>query len=111
MSKFIEIHGTLVNVEEIRKVDFVSDDIYLGLFPKAENGEICVDYITFVFAEIHLFAGEKICLEIDLYPPEDGMDEDVWIALNRSYINKSMEALKEAFEKITTVTGFEYRDI
>ena len=33
MEKFLEVHDTLINTKDIRRVEFISDDIYLGLLP------------------------------------------------------------------------------
>lgn len=109
MAKFIEIHNSLINVESIRKVDFVSDDIYMGLFP-IEDGEVMIDYISFTFATIELNTAEKIDLEIDLYPPEEGEKEEDWIRRNRAYISMSWNSLLKSLEDVIEVTGFEYRN-
>ncbi len=108
MANFIEVHGDLISIEDIRKLEFISDDIYLGLFPKNAEGKIFVDYITFTYAKLYLFSGEDIELTIELYQPEEGYSIDEWAKLNRAYINKSMESIKKAIGDITTVTGFEY---
>ena len=36
MNKFIEVHDTIINVDDIRRVEFLSDDIYL----KMENSYV-----------------------------------------------------------------------
>lgn len=108
MSKFIEVHNTLINIESISRVDFISDDIYLGLFPKGEKGEILVDYIPFTYATIELVTGKQVDLEIDLFLPEEGEEEEKWIERNRTYINRSWNTLYKALSDITLVTGFEY---
>ncbi|GEM_PF-1994610 len=109
MDKFIEVHNTLINTKSIIRADFISDDIYLGLFPKNEKEEILVDYIPFTYASIELVIGEKIDLEIDLFPPEENEDIETWCSSNRAYINVSWSTLKEALKDITVVTGFEYK--
>lgn len=109
MANFIEVHDTIISIESISMVKFISDDIYLGLFPRDTNEEILVDYIPFMFGQIELSTGEKIDLEIDLYPPEDSETEEDWIGRNRAYINMSWRKLTEALEHITKVTGYEYR--
>lgn len=108
MSKFIEVHGSLINVESISKVDFISDDIYLGLFPDEEGYDIPLDYIPFTFARVELFTGEKVDLEIDLYWPETVESEENWAKRNRAYINLSWNRLVQALGEIIKVTGYEY---
>ena len=102
MSKFIEVHDTIINIADIRKVEFLGDDIHLGLFPRDEDGEILSDYIIFNFAKIHTFDGSVILLSIDLYPPEDDSDEkiDIWFDLNRSYISMTMTQLDDILKPI-----------
>ena len=111
MAKFIEVHDMIINIESISKVNFISDDIYLGLFPKDKEGSIPIDFIPFTFGQIELFTGEKIDLDIDLYPPEDaiGETEEQWLKRNRAYINVSWTKLVEALGEIEKVTGYEYR--
>ena len=109
MTKFIEVDNTIINIDNISEVNFISDDIYLGLFPKNDKGEILIDFITFKFAEIKLFTGEKIEITLDLYPPEESEAEGSWLNKNRAYINMSWGTLLEALYDITTITGFEYK--
>lgn len=111
MAKFIEAHNTIINIEEIARVDFISDDIYLGYFPKDEDGNILVDFMDFVFAKIHLFSGDIIELSIDLYPPEEYENDEDWYKRNRNYINLQWTSLTKALGEITEVTGIEYEDI
>lgn len=108
MSKFLEIHGSLINVESVSKVDFISDDIYLKLFPVIEDEKIPLDYITFTFARLELFSGQKIDLELDLYQPEDGETEENWAKRNRAYINLSWNKLINALDEVNKITGYEY---
>lgn len=68
MAKFIEVHNTILSIDSISRVDFISDDIYLGLFPKDEEENMLIDFIPFTFGQVELFTGEKIDLDIDLYP-------------------------------------------
>lgn len=107
MAKFIEIHDTIVNVNEIGTVRFLGDDIYLGLFPKGENGEPIADYIAFDFAKVTLIGGEEITMSIHLYYPEEGETEDDWVKRNRAYLNWSMTELTEQLNP-TKVTNREY---
>ena len=107
MSKFIEVHGTVINTEDVRRVEFLSDDIYLGVFPRGKNGEFICDYVTFGFAKIYTFDGSVVLISIDLYPPEDGEIEDEWINRNRAYINMTMEQLREILKPIK-LAGKEY---
>lgn len=109
MSKFIEVHDTIINVDDIRKVEFLGDDIHLGLFPKDKNGQIVCDCIPFDFAKIHTFDGNVLLLSIDLYTPENDSDEncDSWVDLNRAYINMTMMQLDDIL-KPAMLTGKEY---
>lgn len=108
MSKFIEVHDTIINVDDIRKVEFLGDDIYLELFPKGEDGQIVCDYITFDFAKIHTFDGNIILVSIDLYQPQDEETEGHWININRGYINMTMIQLDDVLKpiNITEINGF-----
>lgn len=108
MAKYIKIHNTIVNVESISKVEFISDDIHMGLFPKNEQGKILIDYDCFEFAKIELFSGEVIRVQVDLYPPEQGETEESWAKRNRVYINLSWTKLIESLGEIDEITGFEY---
>lgn len=107
MSKFIKVHDTILNIDDIRRVEFLSDDIYLGLFPKGDNGEFICDWLTFGFAKIYTFDGNVITISIDLYIPEDTETEDEWINRNRAYINMTMGELKELLNPLK-LTGKEY---
>src|SRR5699024_8964226 len=109
MANFIEVGNQLINVEEIGRVEFLGDDLYLGLFPKDENGEIQIDFIPFTFGKIYLKDGQVIEVEMDLYPPEEADSEVWWIQKNRTFINLSMRALKDAIGEITKIDGFEYK--
>lgn len=111
MARFIDVHGDFINIEDIRKVEHMPDDIYLGLFPQNAEQKIIVDYIPFTFAKIHTFLGEEIDLDIDLYPPEEDEDVEGWINRNRSYINQSITTLKNTLGEIIEITGFEYKDV
>lgn len=109
MKNFIEIHDYILNIESISKIEFLTDDVYLGLFPKDKEGNICVDFVPFTFARVELFTGEKIDLEIDLYQPEEGEKEEDWIKRNRIYINLSWHKLMGSLGEIEKITGYEYR--
>ena len=97
MNKFIEVHDTIINVNDIRKVEF----------PRSEDGEFICDFICFDFAKIHTFDGKTISVSIDLYPLEDEETEEDWICRNRSYINMTMQQLTEILNPIV-LTGKEY---
>ena len=107
MSKFIEINDTIINTDDVRRIEFLGDDIYLGLFPKGEDGKLIGDYVSFDFAKIYTFDGSVVLISIDLYPPEDGEIEDEWINRNRAYINMTMEQLREILKPIK-LAGKEY---
>ena len=109
MSKFIEVHETIINVDDIRKVEFLGDDIYLGLFPRGQHGEYVCDHIIFNFAEIHTFDGNVTLVSVDLYPPEQEESEDDWIKRNRAYISMTMTQLSDILKPIN-ITGKEYFD-
>ena len=108
MNKFLEVHGTLINTKDIRRVEFISDDIYLGLLPRV-NSEIVVDYVDFTYAKIHTFDNREIDLEIDLYALDEGETEEEWINRNRAYINMSMTKIYELLNPIK-VTDLEYNE-
>jgi len=114
MNKFLEVHGTLINTKDIRRVEFISDDIYLGLLPKVlgllpkVNGEV-VDCIDFVYAKIHTFDNREIDLAIDLYALEECETEEAWINRNRAYINTSMTMIYDLLNPIK-VTDLEYNE-
>ena len=107
MNKFIEVHDTIINVDDIRKVEFLGDDIYLGLFPMSKDGQVLCDFIPFDFAKIHTFDGKTISVSIDLYPLEDEETENDWICKNRSYIDMTMQQLTEILNPIV-LTDKEY---
>lgn len=107
MSKFIEIHDTIINVDDIRKVEFLGDDIYLGLLPKGKDGQVICDYIPFDFARIYTFDRNMTLLTLDLYPPCDYESEDDWIKENRAYISMTMTQLSDILKPIK-ITGKKY---
>lgn len=111
MAKFIEVHNTILSIDSISRVDFISDDIYLGLFPKDKEGNMLIDFIPFTFGQVELFTGEKIDLDVDLYPPEDGETVEYWIKRNRVYINVSWTKLVNALGEIERITGYEYIEL
>lgn len=51
MSKFIEVHDTIINVDDIRKVEFLGDDIYLGLFPNGSMENIYANLFLLILLE------------------------------------------------------------
>lgn len=106
MERFLEVHDTVINTKDIRRVEFISDDIYLGLLPRV-NGEIVVDYVDFTYAKIHTFDNREIDLEIDLYALDEGETEEEWINRNRAYINMSMTKIYELLNPVK-VTEMEY---
>lgn len=108
MERFLEVHGMLINAKDIRRVEFISDDICLGLLPIV-NDEVAVDYVDFTYAKIHTFDNREIDLEIDLYAPDEGETEEFWINKNRAYINMSMTKIYELLNPIK-VTEFEYTE-
>lgn len=108
MERFLEVHGMLINTKDIRRVEFISDDIYLGLLP-LENNEVAVDFIGFTYAKIHTFDNREIDLEIDLYGPDEGETEEFWINKNRAYINMSITKIYELLNPVK-VTEFEYNE-
>lgn len=99
MERFLEVHDTVINTKDIRRVEFISDDIYLGLLPRV-NGEIVVDYVDFTYAKIHTFDNREIDLEIDLYALDEGETEEEWINRNRAYINMSMTKIYELLNPV-----------
>lgn len=108
MAKFIEIHDRIINIESISKAEFLSDDIYLGMFPYSKDGEILMDMIPFTFATVELLSGETIDMQLDLCPPIEGETEDNWLKRNRAYINVTWNDLKEVLGGVTTIGGYEY---
>lgn len=107
MSKFIEVHDTIINTDDVRRIEFLGDDVYLGIFPKGSKGDIIVDCISFDFAKIVTFDGNTYLLSIDLYPTEVGQTEDEWININRAYISETMIQINELLSPIK-LTGKEY---
>lgn len=107
MPKFIEVNEKIINIKNIKEVEFISDDIYIGLFPE----DIKVEKIPFTYAKIKLFSGEDVDLSIDLYYPEDNRTEDSWIKENRSYINISMRRIRNALKDIAVVSNLEYESL
>lgn len=99
MDQFIEINQSFINVKDIREVEFISDDIYLGLLGNTED-EITVDYVPFVFAQIRTFNNKVHDVSIDLYAPEEDETIDNWIDRNRAYINMSMLLIKEKLNPV-----------
>ena len=99
MAKFIEIDSHIINIESISKVEFISDDIFLGDFKLGENGQPLFDWYSFTFAKVVLFSGEEIELTVDLY-----CSEDSWYKENRSTINVTWFRLIEALGEVTKVT-------
>ena len=108
MTKFIKVHNHIINIKSISKVEFVSDDIYLGDFPLDEEGKILIDFIPFIFGKIELLSGEKLNMTIDLYWLEEGQTEDDWYERNRRIIKVSWDQLVRTLGDITKVTDYEY---
>lgn len=108
MDKFIEVHGTVINTKDIRRIEFISDDIYLGLLPQVD-GKIIVDFVPFTFSTIHTFDGEIFNLGIDLFAPQDEETEEHWKKKNMVYINMTMTNIYEVINPIK-VTEKEYDD-
>lgn len=107
MSKFVEIHNNMINIETIRRVEFLSDDIHTGLFPKSDNGEFLVDCIPFEFARVYTSDGE-FPLGLDLYVPEEEKEnEEEWFKKNRAYISMMMTELTEVLKPVK-ITSKEY---
>jgi hypothetical protein len=107
MAKFIQVNQELINIEDIRKVDILSDDIYLGLFPRNDEEIIDADCVPFEIAAIHTFGGDVIKVSMDLFPPEEDEIEDSWSHRNRYYFNKCVAEIMKALD-ITKVDGYEY---
>lgn len=108
MAKFIEIHNHIINIESISGAKFISDDIYLGLFPTGKDGQILVDMVPFSYGTVELMSGEIIEMQLDLYPPSEDETEDGWFKRNRAYINASWEDLKSILGNIPQIGGYEY---
>ena len=106
MSKFVEIHNSMINIQDIRRVEFLSDDVHTQLFPTDEKGEILVDYIPFEFAKIYTSDGE-FPLVLDLYVPEEKEDKEEWFKKNTAYISMMMTELAEILKPVK-ITGKEY---
>ena len=108
MAKFIEVHNHIINIESISKVEFISDDIFLGDFPLDSEGDPQIDFLSFTFAKLELVSGEVIDMNIDLYWPEDGESQDNWYEQNRLCIKISWKKLKETLDTIVKITDYEY---
>lgn len=102
MNKFIEINNTILNVSDIRKVEFISEHIHEGLLPTIKE-----EYIPFNYCNIHTSSDEVIELTIDLYQIEEDMSIDEWINSNLYYIHQSMENITGILKPVK-VSGFEY---
>lgn len=98
MAKFIQIGDTIINVEVIGKLKFISDDIFLGDFQPNNEGNPVIDYMPFTFAEILTRSGEKIELCIPLYYIEDAETEGQWYDKNRNLIKVYWTELMQAIE-------------
>lgn len=109
MTKFIGVHNHTINTKSISKIEFISDDIYIGDFPRDEDGKIAIDFMAFTFGSIVLFSGEEIELTIDLYQLEEGQSEEDWYKKNRSIINTSWDKLVGTLGDVTQITEYEYR--
>lgn len=100
MQRYLKIGEDYIKVDTIDKVEFISDDIYKGLFPN--DG---VDYVSFNYANLVLDTGEKVELTIELYWPEVGETEEGRIRRYRAIINKSMLLITEAIGEIADIEG------
>lgn len=109
MDKFLEVHGTVINTRDIRRIELISDDIYEGLLPKGDSGKFICDYIVFDFAKIYTFDGQVINLYIHLYTPEGCEIEDDWRKRNMAYISMTMTNIYEVINPIN-VTEKEYEN-
>lgn len=105
MSKFIKLNEHVVNVDQVAKAEFISNDIYMGLFP-----DKFVDYIPFIFGIITLKSGEEISLDMDLYRPEPGQSKEEWRKLHTSYINRMWRRLMNALDNVDWILGLEYEE-
>ncbi len=110
MPKFIEVHDNLINIDDISRVEFLGDDIYLGLFPRNEEGMLIPDYMIFKYAKVYTISGQEFDMSLDLHQLEDEENEEAWAKRNKGYIGQSMTALYEAIGEIIKLTGFEYQD-
>lgn len=105
MAKFIKTGDMIINVEDIRRIEFISDDIYTGLFPQ-EDGELLVDYIPFTYAKMYLFDGQSVDLSIILYTPEDDEDTDTWRRINMAHIAENMANISETIGGVIAINNF-----
>jgi|AntDeeMinimDraft_5_1070356.scaffolds.fasta_scaffold14536_2 hypothetical protein len=105
MPKFIKLNEQIVNVDQVAKAEFISDDIYEGLFP-----EEMVDWVPFEFGKLTLESGEEISLVLDLYRPEKEHTKEEWKNLYRSYINRMWQKLMEALGDVEEILGLEYKE-
>ncbi|SFL09567.1 hypothetical protein [Halanaerobium salsuginis] len=105
MPKFIKLNEQIVNVDQVAKAEFISDDIYEGLFP-----DEMVDWVPFEFGKITLKSGEEISLILDLYKPEKGQTNEEWESLYRSFINRMWQKLMDSLGEIEPILGLEYKE-
>lgn len=105
MPKFIKLQEQVVNVDQVAKAEFISDDIYKGLFP-----DEFVDFVPFVFGKLTLKSGEIVDLTMDLYRPEAGQNKEEWRKLYTSYINRMWQRLMSALDDVDWILGLEYED-
>lgn len=108
MTNFIEVGNQFLNINDIKKVEILSDDIYPAMFPRDDKGKVLVDFIPYAFAIVHTFSGAEIELEVDLYQPEENETDEMWCGRNRSYISQSLSRLTEILN-VSKITGFEYQ--
>lgn len=108
MPSFIEVDNKVININSISKIEFISDDIYTDLIPTDDDKKPIVDFVPFTFAQIELFDGEKVDLDIDLYWPEEEEGPEEWTARHRAYINQEWDELIGSLGKVTKITGCEY---
>ena len=102
LPKFIKVNsGQIINVDCIKKIEFISDDVYLGLFPEAKY----LDFISFNYGRIYLKNGEEINLNYDLYLPEEGQKKKLWREENMNKIRKFWRNIEKVLspEKIKEV--------
>lgn len=104
MTKFIEINNVMINIEDIRRVEFIGDYMHEGLLPAIKE-----DYTVFNYCKIHTFDGEVTLLSIILNKIEEDMPIDEWTNFNRKYIDQSMTVLSGILNPIK-VTGFEIEE-
>lgn len=110
MNKYIEVNDSVVlNTKDIRRVEFIDNDLYLGLLPKDDKGVYLVDYIWLTYAKITTFDNQEFILTIDLFPNEPGETEEEWHKRNIAYIDESMEEIYNILKPVK-VDGKEYSD-